>query len=84
LTKDLKYLWPAWIIDQVTWDELVKDAKFKRKAHDNPNYKPSTQGGKRCLRDTRNATQAWVSRIGSHRLGFGGYNSIRGGMVSGY
>ena len=62
----------------------MKDAKFKRKVHDNRNYKASIQGGKRCLRDTRNATQAWVSKIGSHRLGSGGYNSIHGGMVGEY
>ncbi|GLJ25185.1 hypothetical protein SUGI_0481700 [Cryptomeria japonica] len=68
--------------DQVTWDELMKDAKYKRKAHNNPNYMPSTQGGsKRRLRDTTKATQARVSSIGSHKLGSGGYNSIRGGLV---
>ncbi|XP_057846845.2 uncharacterized protein LOC131056553 isoform X1 [Cryptomeria japonica] len=31
LTKDLRYPHPAWITDQVTWEELMKDAKFKRK-----------------------------------------------------
>lgn len=83
LTKNLMYPRPAWIRDQVTWDELMKDAKFKRKVLRNPNYMPSAQGGaKRCLRDTRKATQARVSKIGSHKLGSGGYNSIRGGMVS--
>ncbi|XP_059065165.1 uncharacterized protein LOC131056386 [Cryptomeria japonica] len=82
LTKDLRYPRPAWITDQVTWDKLMKDAKFKRKAHNNPNYRPSTRGGsKRRLRDTIKATQARVSSIGSHKLGFGGYNSIRGGLV---
>ncbi|XP_057813665.2 uncharacterized protein LOC131027609 isoform X3 [Cryptomeria japonica] len=45
LTKDLRYPRPTWITDQVTWDELMKDAKFKRKSHNNPNYRPSTQGG---------------------------------------
>ncbi|XP_057845962.1 uncharacterized protein LOC131055519 isoform X1 [Cryptomeria japonica] len=82
LTKDLRYPRPAWITDQVTWDELMKDAKFKRKSHNNPNYRTSTQGGsKRCLRDTPKATQARVSSIGSDKLGSGGYNSIRGGLV---
>ncbi|XP_059067068.1 uncharacterized protein LOC131858100 [Cryptomeria japonica] len=33
LTKDLRYPHPAWITDQVTWEELTKDAKFKRKVH---------------------------------------------------
>ncbi|GLJ24263.1 hypothetical protein SUGI_0462650 [Cryptomeria japonica] len=82
LTKDLRYPHPTWITDQVTWDELMKDAKFKRKSHNDPNYRPSTQGGsKRRLRDTTKATQARVSSIGSHKLGSGGYNSIRGGLV---
>ncbi|XP_059075537.1 uncharacterized protein LOC131075415 [Cryptomeria japonica] len=82
LTKDLRYPCPAWIADLVTWDELMKDAKFKRKAHNNPNYRPSTRGGsKRCLRDTAKATQARVSSIGSHKLGSRGYNSIRGSLV---
>ncbi|XP_057870639.2 uncharacterized protein LOC131074772 isoform X2 [Cryptomeria japonica] len=81
LTKDLRYPRPAWITDQVTWDELMKDAKFKRKAYNNPNYRPSTRGGsKRRLRDTTKATQARVSSIRSHKLGSGGYNSIRGGL----
>ena len=85
LTKNLMYPRPAWITDQVTWDELMKDAKFKRKVHNNPNYRPSARrGGKRRLRDTTKATQARVSSIGSHKLGSGGYNSIRGGMVSEY
>ncbi|GLJ20196.1 hypothetical protein SUGI_0366580 [Cryptomeria japonica] len=82
LTKDLRFPCLAWITDQVTWDEFMKDAKFKRKAHNNPNYRPSTRGeSKRRLRDTTKATQARVSSIGSHKLGFGGYNSIHGGLV---
>ncbi|XP_057850654.2 uncharacterized protein LOC131066792 isoform X3 [Cryptomeria japonica] len=82
LTKDLRYPRPAWITNQVTWDELMKDAKYKRKAHNNPNYRPSTRrGSKRRLRDTTKATQARVSSIGSHKLGSGGYNSIHGGLV---
>lgn len=32
LTKNLMYPCPTWIIDQVTWDELTKDAKFKRES----------------------------------------------------
>ncbi|GLJ22493.1 hypothetical protein SUGI_0423540 [Cryptomeria japonica] len=61
-----------WITDQVTWDELMKDAKFKRKAHNNPNYRPSAQAGSiRRLRDTTKATQARISSIGSHKLGYG-------------
>ena len=85
LTKDLRYPRPAWITDQLVWDELMKDAKFKRKVHNNPNYRPSARsGGKRRLRDTTKETQARVSSIGSHKLVSGGYNSIRGGMVSKY
>ena len=80
----MKYPRPAWITNQVTWDELVKDAKFKRKVDDNPNYKPSIEGSKRRLHDTMNATKSRVSRIGSHKLGSGGYNSIRASMVSEY
>ena len=82
MAKNLNYPCLAWITDQVTWDELLKDAKFKRKVDDNPNYMPSKNGGKRRLRDTRIATRARVSKIGSHKLGSGGYNSVRGGMVS--
>ena len=81
LTKNLMYPRPAWIRDQVTWDELMKDAKFKRKVLRNPNYMPSAQGGaKRRLQDTRKATQVRVSKIGSQ--GSSGYNNIRGGIVS--
>ncbi|KAH9308129.1 hypothetical protein KI387_036040, partial [Taxus chinensis] len=73
---------PAWITNQTTWDELIKDAKFKRKSFKNPNYMPSArEGGKRRLRDTTKATQARLSSIGSHKLGSGGYNSIRGSLV---
>lgn len=43
---------------------------------------PTQEGAKRRLRDTRKATQSRVSKIGSHKLGFGLYNSIHGGMVS--
>ena len=69
----------------MTWDELIKDAKFKRKTNDNPTYCPSARGGsKRHLRDTSKATQARVSSIRSHRLGSGGYNSIRGCLVCEY
>lgn len=83
LTENLMYPRPAWITDQVTWDEIIKEANFKRKVLKNPNYMPSTQGGAKIrLRDTRKATQARVSKSGSHKLGSGGYNSIRGGMVS--
>ncbi|KAH9325934.1 hypothetical protein KI387_006112, partial [Taxus chinensis] len=82
LTNDLRYPRPAWITNQTTWDELIKDAKFKRKSFKNPNYMPSAQeGGKRRLRDTTKATQARLSSIGSHKLGSGGYNSIRGSLV---
>ncbi|KAH9321485.1 hypothetical protein KI387_016124, partial [Taxus chinensis] len=82
LTNDLRYPRPAWITNQTTWDELIKDAKFKRKSFKNPNYMPSArEGGKRCLRDTTKATQARLSSIGSHKLGSGGYNSIRGSLV---
>ncbi|KAH9292384.1 hypothetical protein KI387_042429, partial [Taxus chinensis] len=82
LTNDLRYPRPAWITNQTTWDELIKDAKFKRKSFKNPNYMPSArEGGKRRLRDTTKATQARMSSIGSHKLGSGGYNSIRGSLV---
>ncbi|KAH9320483.1 hypothetical protein KI387_003266, partial [Taxus chinensis] len=82
LTNDLRYPRPAWITNQTTWDELIKDAKFKRKSFKNPNYMPSArEGGKRRLRDTTKATQARLSSIGSHKLGSGGYNSIRGSLV---
>eukprot|EP00253_Pinus_taeda_P024450 PITA_24450 len=68
LKKNLTYPRPAWITDQVTWDELMKDAKFKRKVLRNPKYTPSAQGGAKIrLRDTRKATQARVSKIGSHK-----------------
>ncbi|KAH9292392.1 hypothetical protein KI387_042423, partial [Taxus chinensis] len=81
LTNDLRYPRPAWITNQTTWDELIKDAKFKRKSFKNPNYMPSArEGGKRRLRDTTKATQARLSSIGSHKLGSGGYNSIRGSL----
>ena len=46
LTKDLRYPCPYWITYQTTWDEMIKDAEFKRKSRNNPNYMPSTQGGK--------------------------------------
>jgi len=44
LTNDLIYPHPTSITDQVTWDELMKDAKFKRKDQRNPNYMPFARG----------------------------------------
>lgn len=83
LKNDLNYPRPAWITDPTTWDELIKDGKFKRKRRDKTSDIPVSVGGsKRRLRDTTKATQARVSGIGSHKLGSGGYSSIRGALVS--
>lgn len=82
LTKDLGSPRPLWITDTKTWDDLIKDAKFKKIIEKNPNDTPFTQEqGKRRLKDTSKATQARLSRIGSHKLGPCGYSSIQGSLI---
>ncbi|GLJ24200.1 hypothetical protein SUGI_0461480 [Cryptomeria japonica] len=62
--------------------EIIVDIARKYMHSKRDNLRSSARGGlKRRLRDTTKATQARVSSIGSHKLGSGGYNSIRGGLV---
>lgn len=82
LTKDLGSPRPTWITDMTTWDDLIKDAKFKKDTDKNPNHTPFAQEqGKRRLKDTSKATQARLLRIGSHKLGPCGYSSIQGTLI---
>lgn len=82
LTKDLGSPRPTWITDTTTWDDLIKDAKFKKIIDKNPNDTPFAQEqGKRRLKDTSKATQARLLRIGSHKLGPCGYSSIQGSLI---
>lgn len=82
LTKDLGSPRPTWITNMTTWDDLIKDAKFKKDIDKNLNHTPLAQEhGKRRLKDTSKATQARLLRIGSHKLGPCGYSSIQGTLI---